>query len=236
MPPALDTPQGAAELAEPLLPPRGCTTSVTPQSLGAPSRLVQLVAHHSGAAYEAEQRGLSPQLAAYDREDSPLLDALSYADMKEGNEAHTTITKARPYLDAAVARTERGMKVFHSVPPSRRTVIDRSGWWPPESFAVEHQDVELLACFLDAGADPNSVSLTNGLPLLMHAIDMEGDGALQTSGPLTVATTAVLLAYGADPEHGTPDGDAPLSLAEYYNHGPAIRLLRRHIQRGSPST
>ncbi|MEV0121638.1 HDIG domain-containing metalloprotein [Streptomyces sp. NPDC050703] len=177
MPSALDTPRGAAELAESLLPPLGnrwlhtqavaaraqeVSTAVphpdrgllvaaawlhdigyAPQlrdtgfhpldgarhleALGAPVRLVRLVAHHSGAVYEAEQRGLSAQLAVYDREDSPVLDALIYADMttgpagqsfdfdtrideilvryEPGSEVHNAISKARPYLKDAVERT-----------------------------------------------------------------------------------------------------------------------------------
>ncbi|QUC62075.1 HD domain-containing protein [Streptomyces sp. A2-16] len=177
MPSGLDTPQGAAELAESLLPPLGNrwlhTQAVAaragevsgavseeerdllvaaawlhdigyaPQlrdtgfhpldgaryleTLGAPSRLVRLVAHHSGAVYEAEQRDLTAELAAYEREDSAVLDALIYADMTTGpagqtfdfdrrideileryelgSEVHNAISKARPYLEGAVART-----------------------------------------------------------------------------------------------------------------------------------
>ncbi|MFI9061479.1 HDIG domain-containing metalloprotein [Streptomyces sp. NPDC053429] len=97
------------------------------QALGASPRLVCLVAHHSGAVYEAEQRGLSEELAAYEREDSPLLDALIFADMttgpagqsfdfddrideilvryEPGSEVHTAIATARPYLSEAVRRT-----------------------------------------------------------------------------------------------------------------------------------
>jgi hypothetical protein len=77
--------------------------------------------------YEAEQRGLTAELAVYDREDSPVLDALIYADMttgpagqsfvfdsrideileryEPGSEVHNAISKARPYLGAAVGRT-----------------------------------------------------------------------------------------------------------------------------------
>ncbi len=88
---------------------------------------MRLVAHHSGAVYEAEQRGLTAELAVYEREDSPVLDALIYADMttgpagqsfdfdrrideileryESGSEVHTAISKARPYLGAAVERT-----------------------------------------------------------------------------------------------------------------------------------
>lgn len=97
------------------------------ESLGAPRRLVCLVAHHSGAVYEAEQRGLVQELDVYEREDSPLLDALIFADMttgpagqrfdfdrrideilvryEPGSEVHTAISKARPYLGGAVSRT-----------------------------------------------------------------------------------------------------------------------------------
>ncbi|MEU1281113.1 HD domain-containing protein [Streptomyces sp. NPDC005805] len=177
MPAGLDTPQGAAELAELLLAPLGSRwlhtqavaaragqasvavperdrellvaaawlhdlgyapelrdTGFHPidgarylESLGAPARLVCLVAHHSGAVYEAEQRGLTAELDVYEREDSPVLDALIYADMTTGpagqsfdfdrrvdeileryapgSEVHNAISKARPYLGAAVERT-----------------------------------------------------------------------------------------------------------------------------------
>lgn len=37
------------------------------------------------------------------------------------------------------------------------------------------------------------------MTLLTHAIDIEGDGFLQSGQPLTVHSTAVLLAFGADP-------------------------------------
>ncbi|MFD8981493.1 HD domain-containing protein [Streptomyces sp. NPDC059564] len=95
-------------------------------ALGAPVRLVGLVAHHSGAAYEAQQRGLSVELAVYEREDSALLDALTCADMTTGpsgqrlsfaerideilvryapgSEVHRAISAAIPYLAGAVAR------------------------------------------------------------------------------------------------------------------------------------
>ncbi len=95
------------------------------------ARLVRLVAHHSGAVYEAEQRGLSAELAVYEREDSPVLDALIFADMttgpagqsfdfdtrideilvryEPGSEVHNAISKARPYLRGAVERTRDRM-------------------------------------------------------------------------------------------------------------------------------
>ncbi|MGW0771952.1 hypothetical protein [Streptomyces sp. NPDC002676] len=218
------------------------------EALGAPPRLVRLVAHHSGAVYEAEQRGLSAELAVYEREDSPVLDALVFADMttgpggqsfdfdvrideilvccEPGSEVHDAISKARPYLGAAVERTQRRIAAFTSLPLSQQAIIDRSTWWPPTLFAVEHQDVELLARLLDAGADPDE---GNGVTPLTHAIGTEGDVALQSGDPLTVATTAVLLAYGADPELPDATGETPLQVAHSYDHAPAIRLLRRHL-------
>ncbi|WP_030491709.1 HD domain-containing protein [Micromonospora chokoriensis] len=48
-------------------------------------RLASLVAHHSCAAYEAEVRGLGIELAdEFEREESPVSDALWFADMTTG--------------------------------------------------------------------------------------------------------------------------------------------------------
>lgn len=47
----------------------------------APDRLCALVAHHSCAYREAELRGLSAELGEWTDEDSPLRDALWWADM-----------------------------------------------------------------------------------------------------------------------------------------------------------
>ncbi|MGW3742806.1 ankyrin repeat domain-containing protein [Streptomyces sp. NPDC005146] len=97
----------------------------------------------------------------------------------------------------------------------------------PAHHAVEHEDAETLAQLLDAGADPNEVE--DGMTLLTHAIDAEGDGAMQQEEPLTVHTTAVLLAYGADPRLADPRGEMPVSVAERYGHELALRLLRRYL-------
>ncbi|GLW02413.1 ankyrin repeat domain-containing protein [Streptomyces lavendulae] len=104
-----------------------------------------------------------------------------------------------------------------------------SNHWTPAHLAVEHADAETLARLLADGADPNEVF--GRMTLLTHAIDAEGDGALQTGDPLTVHTTAVLLAFGADPELAGPDGASPMDLATRYGHDLAVRLLRAHINR-----
>ncbi|MFE4265425.1 ankyrin repeat domain-containing protein [Streptomyces sp. NPDC056883] len=97
--------------------------------------------------------------------------------------------------------------------------------WTPAHQAVESGDHAELTRLLDAGADPEEVCC--GMTLLLHAIDVEGDGALQSGSLLDSALTAILLAYGADPT-ATPDGETPRGLAISYNHDMAVRLLDRH--------
>src|SRR5262245_56165701 len=53
-------------------------------SRGGHDRLARLVAHHSGARFEARVRWLGPELAAFEREDSPTADALTYCDLTTG--------------------------------------------------------------------------------------------------------------------------------------------------------
>jgi len=51
---------------------------------GWPARISALVAHHSGACYVAEAHNVQDALRAYPREESPLADALTYADQTIG--------------------------------------------------------------------------------------------------------------------------------------------------------
>jgi hypothetical protein len=90
-------------------------------------RLASLVAYHSGARFEAEERGLVDGMAEFEPEDGPLLDALTYADMTTGpagqrvdleeriaeileryppdDPVHRAITRSHPMLREAVDRT-----------------------------------------------------------------------------------------------------------------------------------
>ncbi|WP_318023172.1 ankyrin repeat domain-containing protein [Streptomyces sp. ICN988] len=99
--------------------------------------------------------------------------------------------------------------------------------WTPAHQAVEISEYETLSMLLNAGADPNEVFFE--LTLLTHAIDSEGDSHLQSGHPLHTASTAIVLAYGADPHLPTASGETPLQLAESYDHGPAKRLLQRFL-------
>ena len=51
------------------------------QSLGASDEIAFLVAYHSGAEFEAEQRGLASELAKFTRPDQTDLDFLTLVDM-----------------------------------------------------------------------------------------------------------------------------------------------------------
>ncbi|MFF0898205.1 ankyrin repeat domain-containing protein [Streptomyces sp. NPDC003278] len=101
--------------------------------------------------------------------------------------------------------------------------------WTPAHLAVEHEDAQTLARLLADGADPNEVF--GRATLLTHALDVEGDSALQSGQPLTVHTTAVLLAFGADPRLRDPAGNTPMDVAEEYDHQLAIKLLTQHLAR-----
>lgn len=99
---------------------------------GASERLCALVAHHSCAYREAELRGCSTELARWVDEQTPLRDALWWADMTTGPDGDTTgvreriaeiqarygpedlvtffIRQAEPELVAAVERTEARLR------------------------------------------------------------------------------------------------------------------------------
>ena len=51
---------------------------------GFPTPICALIAHHSGARFVAEARGLHEALARYPFPDSPVMDALTYADQTVG--------------------------------------------------------------------------------------------------------------------------------------------------------
>jgi hypothetical protein len=102
------------------------------QAQRAPQRLCALVAHHSCAYREAELRGLSAELTEWEDEETPLRDALWWADMtttpngeptnvhdrideiqkRYGPEDVVTffIRQAKPELVAAVERTEERLR------------------------------------------------------------------------------------------------------------------------------
>lgn len=100
-----------------------------------PQEVINLVAHHSGARFEADERGLAAELTEFPFEDSPVLDALVTADLTtgpggesltydrriaeilsrypKGDPVHQAWLKAGPLLADAVTRTERRLADAH---------------------------------------------------------------------------------------------------------------------------
>jgi hypothetical protein len=112
------------------------------RSLGA-ERLARLVAHHSEARFEIRLRGFATELAAYEREQSWVSDALTYCDLTIGpsglpmtfedrvaevgqrygeGEIVDALRQATPYLVGAVERTKDRLRQ-HS--PQPRSSDDR---------------------------------------------------------------------------------------------------------------
>jgi putative nucleotidyltransferase with HDIG domain len=93
---------------------------------GYPDRVTALVAHHTGARFEADERGLSHELNEFSCEDSAVMDALVTADLTVGPQGqsmasddrieeilrrypeesavHRAIRRARPVLNSSVQR------------------------------------------------------------------------------------------------------------------------------------
>jgi hypothetical protein len=103
---------------------------------GYPKRLVALVAHHSAATCEADERGLLADLQVWPREESPVTDALWMADMTTGPRGEEltygerlseiltryerqsvvgrAMVLAEPAIRAAIERTRRRMQDAHT--------------------------------------------------------------------------------------------------------------------------
>lgn len=94
--------------------------------LGAPTELVSLVAFHTGAEYEAHERGLVDQLIQFDPPSQHLLESLTYVDLttdvdgqpvtvqervhgiltryEPQHPVHRAVTRSRAYLEACASR------------------------------------------------------------------------------------------------------------------------------------
>lgn len=95
---------------------------------GWPQPVVNLVAHHSGAQFEAEERGMASELGEFPLPEGPLLDALNTADLTTGPDGqrltfdermreildryseddpvHRTWTRAQAVIRGCIQRTE----------------------------------------------------------------------------------------------------------------------------------
>lgn len=91
------------------------------RDLGAPRQVVSLVAFHTGAEYEAIERGLSRQLSQFDRPRQNLLDALILADLTVGPAGQALSVSDR--LDDIFDRYPAGHIVHRAVKASRAYLL-----------------------------------------------------------------------------------------------------------------
>lgn len=80
---------------------------------GGPPELVGLVAHHTGAAYEAEERGLADELAALPAPKRTNLEALTLVDLSVGPDGRLMMPAER--LAEVLTRYREDSPVFRAV-------------------------------------------------------------------------------------------------------------------------
>lgn len=97
------------------------------ESIAAPKRLVDLVAHHSAARQDAEVLGLADYLDAYEDEQSAVRDALWWADMTTGPDGQVMTFTER--MDEVRARYGPDHPVSQAIERSwdiRQAAVDRT--------------------------------------------------------------------------------------------------------------
>ena len=93
---------------------------------GLPPRLCALIAHHSGAVYVAAAQGLALPLADFPREQTPLSDALTYADQTVGpNGRPMSVAERSADMLARRGGDSPNAKVHHLRGPYLLAVADR---------------------------------------------------------------------------------------------------------------
>jgi predicted hydrolase (HD superfamily) len=104
---------------------------------GYPDRLVALVAHHSAATCEANERGHLADLEVWPREESPVADALWMADMTTGPRGEELAYDER--LSEILTRYERDSIVGRSMlraEPAIRAAIDRTRQRMQDAYTI----------------------------------------------------------------------------------------------------
>lgn len=90
--------------------------------LGWPAEVVALVAHHSGALVEAEERGLRHELERWPVPNWDLLDLVNYCDLTTGPTGARVSVTAR--LDEILGRYDTGDPVHRAVSRSAPALVD----------------------------------------------------------------------------------------------------------------
>lgn len=93
---------------------------------GWPERLCALVAHHSGARFAAAELGLAKPLFSFAYEESPLSDALTYADQTTGPSGETlSIAERMAEMLARHGESSVQARIHHLRAPFLVAVADR---------------------------------------------------------------------------------------------------------------
>jgi hypothetical protein len=87
------------------------------QDAGFPARLVALVAHHSGARFEAAERGLLAELESFPLDDGTAMDILVAADLTTGPRGQSLTFEER--LDDILVRYPPGSVVHRAMTRAR---------------------------------------------------------------------------------------------------------------------
>lgn len=87
----------------------------------APVEVVSLVAYHTGATFEAEERGLVDELAVFELPDESALDLLTFVDLTTG--ATGGRLRVRERLDEIMTRYAEDDPVYRAVSRSRPALI-----------------------------------------------------------------------------------------------------------------
>lgn len=94
------------------------------RGLGAPQEVVRLVAAHTGAAFEAEERGLADELAEFGQPEPQSLDVLTMIDLAVSPTGEPVIDVDR--IAEILRRYEDGDPVFRAVTRSRASLLAAS--------------------------------------------------------------------------------------------------------------
>ena len=101
--------------------------------------------------------------------------------------------------------------------------FDGSGF-PPMGAAIEQAWLPGLQLLLAYGGDIN-VRKYGGWTPLIHAVDIESDGAWQSGEPACLDLLRFLLRHGADPTLRDDRGECAADLARRYGWDEAVQLL-----------
>jgi ankyrin repeat protein len=129
---------------------------------------------------------------------------------------HASIYHDRPHLSEWLL--ERGAP------------IDDREWspngWTALDSAVEHERFDLIRELVRRGADVNAPT-PDGMTPLHHAVDVVGDGRLQTGAAVPLTVIELLLELGADAGSLDGQGESPRQWAERYRLDDALPLFDR---------